>query len=95
MKYNLLVLFGLILWLSETAFFGWNETPQSGLEAMLDSISWLFIVWGIIGDVLKGLRVSKHYNITAPSFPRSVQVMRQEQVDGMLKPRKKTKKGKR
>jgi hypothetical protein len=58
--YRILVLVGFALWLGETAYFGYNDTPQSGLEKMLDIISQAAIFWGILGDLLTGLKISKH-----------------------------------
>ena len=63
--YRLLVLLGFIVWFSETAYFGFNAVPHSNAEKMLDIISQIAIVWGVIGDVLNGLKISKHeHNIT-------------------------------
>lgn len=61
--YRGLVLFGFIFWITETAFFGWNETAQSGLERIADTISWTAIIWGIIGDVMKNVHIQK-FNTT-------------------------------
>ena len=60
MKYTLLATIGFTLWLTETAYFGWNETAQSTPESILDTIAWLFIVWGILGDILNGLQITKN-----------------------------------
>lgn len=56
-----LVLLGLIIWISETVYFGFNDTPQSGWEKILDFVSFLMIIWGVIGDVLSGISVNKYY----------------------------------
>ena len=64
-KYITLVLLGFALWLLETAYFGWNMKPKSAVEAILDSVSVMLIAWGIIGDVLNGLLISKVTEVKA------------------------------
>lgn len=62
--YVMLVLVGLTVWITETAYFGFNEKPQSGVEKILDTVSWLFIFWGVAGDIVKttfsGVEYHKH-----------------------------------
>lgn len=60
--YRLFAAAGLLLCLAETAYFGWNMTAQSGPEKMLDSISSIMIGWGIAGDVLARIKITR--NIT-------------------------------
>lgn len=62
-NYTALALFGFVLWIAETDYFGWNATAQSTAESILDTISWLLIVWGIVGDIVANLEIHKHYNI--------------------------------
>lgn len=50
---------GLALWLAETAYFGFNAKPSNGLEATLDLLSTILILWGIIGDILSGVTIQK------------------------------------
>jgi len=57
--YAVLAIFGFCLWVLETTYFGFNKTAQSGAESMLDTISWLLIIWGILGDLAKALYVVK------------------------------------
>lgn len=64
-RYTYILLIGLSVWIIETIYFGFNREPESGLEAMLDTLSWVFIIWGIIGDILKGVNISKNINIKA------------------------------
>lgn len=64
-KYTALVLIGLALWLAETAYFGWNDRPENGIEGALDIVSAVLIIWGVIGDITTNMKVVKHYhNIT-------------------------------
>lgn len=58
-NYKLMVLVGLILWIGETAVFGFNQHAQSNLEAILDVISTVLIVWGILGDIFSGITIVK------------------------------------
>lgn len=71
--YRLLVLVGIILWLAETAYFGWNDRPQSNAEKFLDTLSWIFIIWGMLGDISSNLTIKKDTNINA----ETVNVMRE------------------
>lgn len=59
--YAIMVLAGLVLWVSETAYFGFNKHAASPAESMLDTISWFLIVWGSIGNVLSGIEIHKNY----------------------------------
>ena len=45
---------GLILWLLETAYFGWNETAQSGAERVLDIVSAGLVLYGVVGIIARG-----------------------------------------
>ncbi len=58
-KYALLGFIGLGLWIGETWYFGWNKTPENGVEAMLDNLSSILILWGIIGDITTNLTIKK------------------------------------
>lgn len=61
--YRWLAILGIVLWLAETAYFGFNDKPENGLEAALDFITAVMIFWGIIGDLLSNLKITKHeYN---------------------------------
>jgi hypothetical protein len=46
-KGTILIGIGWALWIIETAYFGWNNTPQSGAEKILDTMSWFFILYGL------------------------------------------------
>lgn len=75
------VIIGITLWISETAFFGWNDKPINGMERVLDVISWLLIFWGIIGDISSGLTYKKQYKIKADT----VIIKNKEQKDEVEK----------
>src|SRR5690242_16500526 len=74
--YVLLTFIGLALWIAETAYFGFHDKPQSGIEKMLDTISWVFILWGIIGNIVKtalsGVEYHKHEGDL--NFPNATKV---------------------
>lgn len=57
--YRWLAILGIALWFAETAYFGFNKTPGSGLEGALDFLSGVMIFWGIIGDLLTNVRITK------------------------------------
>lgn len=61
-KHAIIIAIGLAVWLAETAAFGWNWKPQSYAEARWDGLGIVIILWGIIGDILAGVQVHKHYN---------------------------------
>jgi len=50
-EYIILVIVGFTLWVLETAYFGWNEKPINEIEKILDVVSWVLIIWGILGDI--------------------------------------------
>jgi len=62
MKFHKILAFiGLMLWVSETVYFGFNDTPINGWEKILDFVSVIFIIWGVFGDVLSGITIVKKY----------------------------------
>lgn len=58
-RYNKIFLIGFILWIAETAFFGFNSKPENGLESFLDTVSVILMAWGIIGDILSNVTIIK------------------------------------
>lgn len=67
--YKLLIGIGVVAWIAETAYFGWNKTPINAQEQMADIISQLLIFWGFIGDISQNLTINKptHNNINTKS----------------------------
>lgn len=63
-KYLIIALVGSVLWIGESWYFGWNRTAETTAEAWMDSISTILIFWGIIGDILQGMNITKVTNIT-------------------------------
>ncbi len=61
-KYTYIATAGLVLWLTESCLFGWNQHAQTAAEAILDQISWIMIFWGIVGDICKNLTIVKKEN---------------------------------
>lgn len=59
----ILVVTGVILWIGETWYFGWNIQPQSPAEMFLDMVAWGMI---LIGLVIKPM--GETYNIHASEF---------------------------
>lgn len=64
-KYFIILTLGFLLWLAETAYFGFNREPENGLEATLDVATLLMMIYGFIGDLLQNVRITKNYhNVT-------------------------------
>lgn len=57
--YRFLVLAGFIFWISESAYFGWNEKPINVFERWADIASQIMLWWGIIGDLLTNIKIEK------------------------------------
>ena len=64
-SYKLMSAIGFIIWIAETAYFGWNETAQSAAERILDTLSLVLIFWGIFGDIATNLTIKKGTHINA------------------------------
>jgi hypothetical protein len=60
-KHLIIIGIGLVVWLAETAAFGWNRTPHSYAEARWDGLGVIIILWGVIGDVLSNVEFHKNY----------------------------------
>lgn len=58
-KYTYIAIAGFALWLGSTAFFGWNDEPINAAERVFDIASTILIFWGVIGDILKGVVITK------------------------------------
>lgn len=64
-KYFIILVLGFVIWITETAYFGFNKEPESNVEAFLDLVSAGMMIFGIIGDLTRNVRITKHYhNIT-------------------------------
>lgn len=64
-KYFIILVLGFIAWIAETAYFGFNDKPENGLEATLDVATALMMIYGFVGDLLTNVRIQKHYhNVT-------------------------------
>lgn len=63
--YKLLAVLGVILWIAETAYFGFNDKPTTGAEKALDFLALYMIVWGAVGDVFVNshICVHRHYDV--------------------------------
>lgn len=61
-RYAALALAGFVLWIVETALFGWNKVPGSAAEAIMDSLAFWFMFWGTVGNLLSNVVVNKSYN---------------------------------
>lgn len=72
-KYFIILVIGFVLWVVETAYFGFNDKPENGVEAFLDAVSFLMIAYGLIGDLLTNVRIQKHYHNTTNINTKKVQ----------------------
>lgn len=60
-KFPYIAFLGLAVWLGETAFFGFNSTPENNIEATLDILSFILVAWGVIGDLSRNVQIHKIY----------------------------------
>lgn len=60
-KYFIILLIGFVLWIAETAYFGFNKTPESNAEAFLDVVTAGMIIYGLVGDLLRNVEIHKNY----------------------------------
>src|SRR5437870_4136001 len=58
-RFTWIALTGFVLWIAESWFFGWNKTPQSPLEQILDTISVVLMFWGIVGE-MSGMSITSN-----------------------------------
>lgn len=83
-KYFIILILGTVLWLAETAYFGFNAKPENGIEATLDTLALFMIIYGFVGDLLRNVRVTKHYhNISTTRHTintKNVEVTGEDQV---------------
>lgn len=72
-KYFTILVIGFVIWIAETAYFGFNDNPENGMEAFLDVVSFGMIFYGLIGDLLTNVRIQKHYHNTTNINTKKVQ----------------------
>lgn len=58
-RYEIFFWAGFILWILETAFFGWNANAQSGAERVLDIVSIGLMLIGTVGTT--NIIVNEYY----------------------------------
>lgn len=63
-KYITILIIGFVLWIAETAAFGFNEKPENGLERALDFVAITLMIWGLLGDLLSNLTIVKKTYVT-------------------------------
>lgn len=72
-KYDSVFLLGLLFWLLETWYFGFNDTPGSGTEKAFDILSAALMGYGAINSVLLNLLKPTIINIVnngpTPNMP--------------------------
>ena len=55
-KYDFFFVGGLLLWLAQTAFFGWNILPVSKMDNVIDYFTYALMAYGVVGGLLNALR---------------------------------------
>lgn len=60
-KYFVILVIGFLGWIAETAYFGFNSTPENGVEGFLDLVFGSMMVYGFIGDLLTNVEIHKNY----------------------------------
>ncbi len=61
-KYFIILILGFLLWIAETAYFGFNKTPENAAEGLADVATALMVIYGVIGDLSRNVRITKHYH---------------------------------
>jgi len=76
--YAILFWSGVLLWVLENDYFGWNLVAQSGAERLCDTISGALMIVGLIGSIatkaaegylkeeLKGRKQKKGFAVLSP-----------------------------
>lgn len=65
-RYTIIVLIGFVLWWGNNIYFGFNDKPISNIETAFDITSWVFLLWGVFGDITTNIQVNKVTNINTP-----------------------------
>lgn len=60
-RYFRILVAGFVLWVVETAYFGFNASPENSVEALLDMIAAGMIIYGLIGDLVTNVEIHKNY----------------------------------
>lgn len=63
-RFQIILLLGIIFWIAETWYFGWNWDPKSAAEKFCDAVATLLLFYGMIGDILVGVSFVKKTSIT-------------------------------
>jgi hypothetical protein len=58
-KHDILILVGFTIWMIGSWHGGWSAEPQSNFEGYTDRIGAILMVWGVLGEVLKGIQIHK------------------------------------
>lgn len=60
-RFEYAILVGLLLWLAETWYFGWNATAQSDAERALDILSGSIMLYGFFGSLMvTAVKIAAH-----------------------------------
>ena len=70
--YKILVFVSFTIWLLSTWYFGWNDTAENGAEKAIDTMTWLGIIWGVLGDITQNLKITKIDNTYIGSNAKTI-----------------------
>lgn len=54
-KFNLILWTGVLIWVSENVYFGWNMVAQSNAERLADFVSNGLMFYGLIGSMVTSI----------------------------------------
>lgn len=57
-RYDLFFIGGVIFWIMQNIYFGWNATPQSGAERICDFISSISIAYGLLFGIAQDVSIA-------------------------------------
>lgn len=64
--YTIMAITGFAIWFLGTWHGGFSDEAQSSFEKMTDFVGFILMFWGIVGDVLQGLAITKNTNVSIP-----------------------------
>jgi len=58
-NYKTMAIIGMILWLTESWYFGWNIEAVTSAEKYMDTFFSVLVLWGVFGDLSSNMCIIK------------------------------------